>query len=70
MQTVLVEIEDNKAFALLENLERLNILKIVAEKAPRPATRLSEKYKGVFTKEDAESFDKHTQNMRNEWESI
>lgn len=30
-------------------------------------TKISEKYKGVFTKIDAESFNKHTKQMRNDW---
>jgi hypothetical protein len=32
--------------------------------------KLSDKYRGVFSKEDAKSFNDHTQQMRSEWESI
>lgn len=31
--------------------------------------KLSDKYRGVFTKEDAKSFNDHTQQMRKEWEN-
>ena len=31
------------------------------------ATNISDKYRGVFTAEDAKSFDKHTNAMRKEW---
>lgn len=33
-------------------------------------TRLSEKYKGVFTEKDAQSFNEHTQQIRKEWDNI
>ena len=32
--------------------------------------KLSDKYRGVFSKEDAKSFNDHTQQMRKEWDSI
>ena len=37
---------------------------------PKPTKRLSDMFRGVFSKEDAESFNKHTQTMRNEWSNI
>jgi len=37
---------------------------------PKPAMPLSEMFRGVFSKEDSESFIKHTQTMRNEWDDI
>jgi hypothetical protein len=33
-------------------------------------TKLSDKYRGVFSAEDAKSFDEHTRIMRAEWNSI
>jgi hypothetical protein len=42
---------------------------LVIEKKPNPI-KLSDKYRGVFTKEDAKSFNDHTQQMRKEWDSI
>jgi hypothetical protein len=33
-------------------------------------TKLSEKYRNVFTKEDAKNFDDHTKQMRKEWDNI
>ncbi len=67
MQTVLIQIENNKAFHLLQELEQLNILKIVDDNFITKKTKISDKYKGVFTKKDAENFNQHTQTMRNEW---
>ncbi|MES2648412.1 MAG: hypothetical protein V4717_16155 [Bacteroidota bacterium] len=66
METVLIQINDHKAYKLLEDLEDLNILKVL-EKSVQPDQKLSAKYRGVFTKDDAKSFDEHTQIMRKEW---
>ncbi len=69
MQTVLVEVNDQKGFHLLQELEGLNILRIIKENVPAGSAKLSDKYKGVFSKEDAASFDKHTQTLRKEWDN-
>jgi len=37
---------------------------------PKPTTRLSDKFRGVFSKESAESFNEHIKTMRNEWNDI
>ena len=37
---------------------------------PKPATRLSEMFRGVLSKESAESFHQHIQTMREEWDDI
>ena len=37
---------------------------------PKPATRLSDKFRGVLSKESAESFNEHIKTMRNEWDDI
>ena len=42
---------------------------LVTEKKLNPI-KLSDKYRGVFSKEDAKSFNDHTQQMRKEWDSI
>jgi len=69
MKTVVVEIKNRKAFALLKELEDLDVLKIIKENVLVKKTNLSEKYRGVFTSKDAESFNKHTQTMRKEWDN-
>ena len=37
---------------------------------PKPATRLSDKFRGVLSKESAESFIEHTKAIREEWNDI
>lgn len=69
MQTVLVEINNPNAFALLKDLEELKVLKILKDSFSENTIKLSEKYKGVFSSEDAQSFDNHTQKLRKEWEN-
>ena len=68
METVLVQITNSKAYRLLEDLEDLHILKVL-KKSILPQQKLSEKYKGVFSKEDAKDFNDHTQTMRKEWDN-
>lgn len=69
METVLIQINNSKAYRLLEDLEDLHILKVL-KKSILPQQKLSEKYKGVFSKEDAKNFNEHTQTMRKEWDNI
>jgi len=40
------------------------------DEKPKPATRLSDKFRGVLSKESAESFIAHTKAMREEWNDI
>ncbi len=68
MKIVTVEIENQNGYHLLQELEKLNILRIINENVVENKTKFSDKFKGVFTKEDAESFNKHTQTMRKEWD--
>jgi len=68
METVLVQINNSKAYRLLQDLEDLHILKVL-KKSILPQQKLSEKYKGVFSKEDAKNFNEHTQTMRKEWDN-
>ncbi len=41
---------------------------LVSEKKHNPK-KISDKYKGAFSKEDAKSFNDHTQQMRKEWDN-
>ena len=51
-------------------LEKLNLIKVLKENPDIVNDKLSDKYNGVFSKEDAKSFEKNTQKMRNEWRNI
>ncbi len=68
--TVLIEITNQKAMGLLHELEELHLIKVLKENISPSKIKLSEKYKGVFSKEDALSFENHTKKLRKEWENI
>ena len=40
------------------------------DKVKASKVKLSDKFKGAFTKEDAASFNAHTKNSRSEWKNI
>lgn len=68
--TMIIQINNKKALKLLNDMEDLELIKIVKEQVKTPAAKLSEKYKNTFSKEDAESFNNHVQKMRSEWNNI
>jgi|NOAtaT_7_FD_contig_31_3180774_length_567_multi_2_in_0_out_0_1 hypothetical protein len=69
METVLVQINNHKAYKLLKDLEELDIIKVLRNRI-QPQLKLSEKYKNVFSQEDAKNFDEYTQGTRKEWSII
>ena len=66
---MLIQLTNQKAAGLLHELEELQIIKVLKENIAPVKTKLSDKYRGVFSKEDAKSFDNHTKAMRKEWEN-
>ncbi|MCZ8196208.1 MAG: hypothetical protein O9267_01220 [Flavobacterium sp.] len=64
MKIIQVEINNESAFALLKELEELKVLRIVKENVLEKKAKISEKYRNVFSKEDAKDFDIHSQTMR------
>ena len=64
---MLIQINDRKAIKLLHDLEEQKLIKVIEEHIISGKQRISEKYKNTFTQRDAESFDKHTQILRDEW---
>ena len=68
MQTILVEIDNPNAFALLKDLEEMKIIKIIKENFIVNKIKLSEKYKNVFSIEDAKSYDIHISTSRKKWD--
>jgi len=66
METILVEIKDNKAYRLLEDLEDLQLIKVLKE--PRqPRQKLSEKYAGKLPSEIVEELQNDVSQSRQEW---
>ena len=68
--TMLIQLTNKKAIRLLHDMEDLNLIKVLKENIFTAKTKLSDKYRGVFSKEDTKSFNEHTQTMRGEWDNI
>lgn len=68
METVLVQINDNKAYRLLEDLEDLHIITVL-KKSTKPEQKLSEKYAGKLPSDIADELQNYVTQSRNEWNS-
>jgi Tfp pilus assembly PilM family ATPase len=66
METVLIQINNDKAYKLLEHLEDLHIIKVLT-KTTHPKTKLSEKYAGKLPTEIADELQRYVTQSRNEW---
>lgn len=66
METVLVQINNNKAYRLLEDLEDLHIIKVL-KKSIQPKQKLSEKYAGKLPFGIADELQKYVDQSRSEW---
>lgn len=68
METVLIQINNNKAYRLLEDLEDLHIIKVL-KKNIQPQQKLSEKYAGKLPADIADELQNYVTQSRNEWNS-
>ncbi len=66
METVLLQINNNKAYKILEDLEDLNLIKVL-NKSIQPLQNLSEKYAGKLPSEIAEQLQDYVTKSRSEW---
>jgi len=68
METVLIQINNNKAYRLLEDLEDLHIIKVL-KKSIQPQQKLSEKYAGKLPSVIADELQSYVTQSRDEWKS-
>ena len=68
METVLVQINNSKAYRILEDLEDLNIIKVL-KKSIQPQQKLSEKYADKLPSDIAEELQNYVTQSRAEWNS-
>ena len=68
METILIQITNHKAYKLLEDLEDLNLIKVLQKKDQTPE-KLSEKYAGKLNPKVAEELQEYVSKSREEWES-
>jgi hypothetical protein len=68
---MLLQVNNPSALNLLYEMQALDMVKVLEEyPLPAPKTKLSDKYRGVFSKEVGKSFKEHCQLMRTEWDGI
>lgn len=71
MNTMLIELTNQKALGLLHYLQDMQLIKVINENTTVPQkTKLSDKYRGVISKKDGEKLQQHIKQMRNEWNNI
>lgn len=68
METMLIELTNQKAAKLLHELEELNLIKVIRTDV-RQEKKLSEKYAGKLPLEVAEELQNYVIQTRNEWNS-
>lgn len=66
MQTVLVQINNSKAYRILEDLESLDIIKVL-KKSSESKQKLSEKYAGKLPSDIANELQDYVTQSRTEW---
>ena len=68
--TMLIQVTNQKAIGLLHELQELNLIKVLKENFTPVKQKLSDKYKGIITKEQGQNLNEHIKQMRSEWNSI
>lgn len=68
--TMLIQITNQKAIGLLHELQELHLIKVLKENFTPVKQKLSDKYKGIITKEQGQNLNEHIKQMRSEWNSI
>ena len=67
---MLIQLTNQKAVGLLHELEELHLIKVLKENFVALKPSLSDKYKGIITKEQGKKLNEHITQMRSEWNSI
>lgn len=67
---MLIQVTNQKAIGLLHELEELQLIKVLEEYVASGTTKLSDKYKGIITKEQGQNLNEHIQQIRSEWNTI
>ena len=70
MDALLIQVTNHKAIGLLHELEELHLIKVLNESINPDKPKLSDKYKGILSKEEGRQLNEHIKQMRSEWNSI
>jgi len=69
---MLIQLTNVKAIRLLHDMADLDLIKVLQENIEQaPAQiKLSDKYRGIISKEQGQSLSEHIKDMRSEWNNI
>ena len=67
---MIIQLTNQKAIKILHELEQLHLIKVLNDNYKLTQPKLSEKYKGIISKEDGQKLNDHIKQMRSEWNSI
>ncbi|MBT1689204.1 hypothetical protein [Dawidia soli] len=68
IQTVTIDIINEKALRLLKELEYLELIRLHQEKGEIATVKWAEKYKGAMTKQSPSEIDNQLRELREGWE--
>jgi len=68
MQTLTIDIINDQAVRLIQELELLKLIRVRKEKAPKEEVNLAIKYKGAMKKQLLNEVDNQLNDLRNSWE--
>ena len=68
--TMLIQLTNHRAAGLIREMEGLHLIKVLKENISTSTAKLSDKYKGMISKEEGEKLNEHIKQMRNEWNDI
>lgn len=68
METLLIQVNDKKAYDLLKKLEKQQLIRVLKKNIP-PEGKLSEKYAGKLTPNTADRLQEHITQSRKEWQN-
>lgn len=68
LRTITIDIINEKAIKLLQDLELLKLIRVRKDKALPASINWAERYKGAMTKQPISDIDNQLNELRNGWE--
>ncbi len=67
METILVRINDKKAYSLLKDLEKLEVITVLKKRIKKSSPKLSKKYAGKLPDDIADNLQEYVTQGRKQW---
>lgn len=67
METILVRINDKKAYSLLKDLEKLEVITVLKKRVKNSSPKLSKKYAGKLPEDIADNLQEYVTQSRKQW---